>query len=55
LIYLKEILVSRQLGQTKLGQPGAPTQDQVNAMVSTFIKERKANPFPDINAKDIDI
>jgi hypothetical protein len=55
LIYFKDILISRQLGQTKLGQAGAPTQDQVDEAVSKFLKQRETNPFLEIDSKGLDI
>ena len=55
LTYLKAILLSRQLGSTKLGQSGAPTQAQVDAMVAAFVKNREENPYPNISTEGLDI
>jgi hypothetical protein len=55
LTYLKSMLLSRKLGSVKLGQTGAPTQAQVDAMVSAFVKTRFENSYPNIPTEDLDI
>jgi hypothetical protein len=55
LIYLKSMLLSRQLGAVKLGQSGAPTQAQIDAAVAAFSRQREINPYPSIETKDIDL
>ena len=55
LTYLMSMLLSRQLGSTKIGQAGTPTQAQVDAAVAAFITKRKHNPHPSIEAKDLDL
>lgn len=54
LTYLKSMLLSRQLGSVKLGQPGAPTQAQIDAAVAAFFTAKAAD-LPDIDTTELDI
>lgn len=49
---LREILLSNQM--TKTGQPGAPTQYNINQLIRDFYKKR-VDEFPELNLMEYDL